>query len=844
MKNSVASLSVLLSLGVFEVWSSWAEPNGVLPEGYTRVAYVESTGAQYIDTEIVPTENTRTDIGYEYLANQIDMQAMIAGKRIEGDDSQASRYYPVSLNGSPTQERYVLGGTSASRSYGALARHEVIFNDEAHRLFVDGALISTLSTNTFMTSELSMWLFAANSGTEWHWYSRARIYHCEIYTNGVPARAFVPCIDNATQAAGFYDTVEGRFFGNKGNGKLVAGTSLLVTRNVDGTIDVQFPPADHVRQLELVYGNEDHALGAGWDAIEPGPEIAPGVTSVTGVPLPAGFGTDASLLRVVLVNPLADDGVSLPAGYHRVEYLESTGVQHIETDIVPDANTRVEMGYQYMAYGGSLTIIGAAAVAGENPRARFYPVSIQNAEQKQERYVLGNNTLTRAYSEGPHELVFNDAEHKVWVDDALIGTLYLSNYDSTDHSLWIFGVNSATQNLYCASAKVWHCEIYTNGILARAFVPCLDPWGKGGFWDRVEGRFHANDVPSSPLLSNTILCSEPLVAPLSASPRIMQVVKGSGGAVSVDLVFDAVEWIRPLFCACARKDCGAEPSAWTASQLTKIGNIPPYVGRMTVDLPTALAARYLDGEGLRFFVERGVRTVLPEGFRPASYIQSEPSGGQFIDTGIAPTPTTRTDVGYAYLDGIPSSGGLDVVAGVRQTENGSTRYYPASLNGSKWAVRHVLSSTQLYSSHTPGVRQEVVFNDANHDVIVDGVSRGAFTESQVNAFNYSMGRTIWLFGTNSESSDLTRNHWYAYARIYHCEIYTNGVPARAFVPCMTLDGQGYLYDLIGHNVYTNSGSGALLGVGMGAALLPNGLPIYAEATEFVKRPSGCVVIIR
>ena len=839
MKISIASLSVLLSLAGVGPLSASAIPNDTLPEGYARIAYVESTGAQYIDTGIVPTENTRTDIGYEYLANQSDGQTMIAGKR--DGEIYPSRYYPVSLNGSPTQERYVFGNTIPSRSFGALARHEIVFNDEDHRVFVDGALVYTFDTNDYVTGELSLWLFAANSSTAAHWFSRARIYHCEIYTNGVPARAFVPCIDNATGAAGFYDTVEGRFFGNEGSGKFVAGTSLLVTRNADGTVDAQFPPADHARRMEFVYGNEDHASGAGWDAVEAGPEIAPGATSVTGVPLPAGFGADANLLRVALVSPLADSGVSLPAGYRRVECLESTGVQHVETDIVPDADTRVEIGYQYMAYGGSLTVIGAASITGGDGLSRFYPVSVQNIEQKQERHVLGAQTLVRAYSEGPHELVFNDANHKVWVDGSSVGTFNVSNYTGTDHSLWIFGVNSAAPTHYCASAKVWHCEIYTNGILARAFVPGLDAWGTAGFWDRVEGRFLANDVPGSPLLQSTVLCSELLVAPSAAPPRVVQVTKGGGGAVSVELAFGASEWIRPLFCACAQKDCGAEPSAWTTNQLTKLEYVPPYVTRMTVDLPAELAGRYLNGEGLRFFVERN---VLPAGLRPVSYIQSEPSGGQFVDTGIVPTSATRTDVGYTYLGTVSGSGGLDVVAGVRQSGSGTTRYYPVSLNGNKWAIRHVLSSAQLYSSHMPGVRQEAVFNDERHGVTVDGEDHGAFTESAVSSFNSSTGRTIWLFGTNSESSDLTQNHWYAYARIYHCEIYTNGVPARAFVPCVTRDGQGCLYDLVGHNVYTNAGSGMLLGGGQGPALLQNGLPVCADATEFVRRPSGCVVIFR
>lgn len=36
-------------------------PNTLLPKGYVQLEYIESTGTQYIDTGIIPTDETKTE---------------------------------------------------------------------------------------------------------------------------------------------------------------------------------------------------------------------------------------------------------------------------------------------------------------------------------------------------------------------------------------------------------------------------------------------------------------------------------------------------------------------------------------------------------------------------------------------------------------------------------------------------------------------------------------------------------------------------------------------------------------------------------------------------------------
>ena len=177
----------------------------------------------------------------------------------------------------------------------------------------------------------------------------------------------------------------------------------------------------------------------------------------------------------------------------------------------------------------------------------------------------------------------------------------------------------------------------------------------------------------------------------------------------------------------------------------------------------------------------------------------ESSGTQYIDTGIVPTWDTMFTATYEYLSTVSGSGNYDMIAGVRTTGAGSTRYYPISLNGSLLKERYVFSSKVKSKTHLARASHTIVFNDENHHVIVDGDDLGAFTD-QLS----SSTRTCWLFGANSEGND----HWYSNARIYECTLVTNGVPARTYIPVVDEDGEACMFDEVEQKLYRNQGTGS------------------------------------
>jgi hypothetical protein len=53
-------------------------------------------------------------------------------------------------------------------------------------------------------------------------------------------------------------------------------------------------------------------------------------------------------------------------------------------------------------------------------------------------------------------------------------------------------MNNAGSAIWYGSIKLYACQIYDNGTLVRDYVPCVNPNGTGGLYDKVSGEFFAN----------------------------------------------------------------------------------------------------------------------------------------------------------------------------------------------------------------------------------------------------------------------------------------------------------------------------------------------------------------
>ena len=189
--------------------------------------------------------------------------------------------------------------------------------------------------------------------------------------------------------------------------------------------------------------------------------------------------------------------VPLPPYARRVEYLEGTGTQWIDTGYAPTASTRVEMaglfspgrdpavfirfGSRYSATQSCL----AFNSNGTDGNLRFdlgtgstsRDVQWQAGADTATRVVIDANTKYAAYVTDTGTLVEHTFTSNMTFADALPLTVFAFNANPLSSVAWQMRVSSL---------KIWN-----NGSPVRSFVPCriLDV---GYLWDEVEGKFYGN----------------------------------------------------------------------------------------------------------------------------------------------------------------------------------------------------------------------------------------------------------------------------------------------------------------------------------------------------------------
>ena len=232
------------ALGLFVGNSASA---GVLPPEYQEVAYVESTGTQYINTGIVPNSSTRVVINFAFTekptAEASCGWASSGSKEAFMFGADASGWY---ANVSPDWK----GKVSPASSFD-LYRHT--FDVVSGSQKFDGTEFGTGTIGNTATSGQTLYLFACH--VEWlttaaQYPMKARIYSCQIYSGETLVRDFIPCylISDETKV-GLYDVAGSGFY-----------TASGLIRDRSGVF-VAGEPGDYAEGGSPVYGFIEKSVG-------------------------------------------------------------------------------------------------------------------------------------------------------------------------------------------------------------------------------------------------------------------------------------------------------------------------------------------------------------------------------------------------------------------------------------------------------------------------------------------------------------------------------------------------------------------------------------------------------
>ena len=192
-----------------------------LPDGYTEVEYIESSGTQNIDTGVVPTTKFKVQMDVEPLnigtlfgcvnkVNNSTFRRFAIG--ITATNSirifYANIYRDITVQG--TLNKRVSAYLESDGSIGYYGFEEIQSDISGNGNF-DG--MPTLCL-------LSSYILGAASG-----FIKAKLYSCQLHENGNSIRDFVPCI-NPSGTAGLFDLVEEKFYSSAGTGAFTPGPDV------------------------------------------------------------------------------------------------------------------------------------------------------------------------------------------------------------------------------------------------------------------------------------------------------------------------------------------------------------------------------------------------------------------------------------------------------------------------------------------------------------------------------------------------------------------------------------------------------------------------------------------
>ena len=196
---------------------------GGLPDGYTAVNYLQSTGTQWIEMGVAPNQNTKAVLKIKINKfNGINGFSLIGSRTDINSNDQFTTYLD---DYNSTRFLFRIDGQPQSISWTGLTTDKIytvtLSRTEMKAELEDGTTVfsKTFSVPDF-TSTVTMALFRSKgvSGT----YFPGRIYSCKHYNGDELIQDFVPCLDTGGVPC-MFDLVSQKPFYNVGTGSFTWG---------------------------------------------------------------------------------------------------------------------------------------------------------------------------------------------------------------------------------------------------------------------------------------------------------------------------------------------------------------------------------------------------------------------------------------------------------------------------------------------------------------------------------------------------------------------------------------------------------------------------------------------
>ena len=207
-------------------WVNKTNPAVSVPVEYTQLEYIESSGTQYINTDVSAPNGFKAILDWMFTDFSGDNN-----KTVLGSEDSASPWACNWLQ-KRGESAYIwhLGAYSEYLSSTAVSVNTQYDIDMstikgASYLKIDGDSIIT-DTNSNSRSSNSIYIFATNKAGTAGDPSSARLYSCKIIKDDETVRNYIPAKRNSDGVVGLYDLISKTFFTNAGTGTFTAGSEI------------------------------------------------------------------------------------------------------------------------------------------------------------------------------------------------------------------------------------------------------------------------------------------------------------------------------------------------------------------------------------------------------------------------------------------------------------------------------------------------------------------------------------------------------------------------------------------------------------------------------------------
>ena len=317
-----------------------------LPDNVEQLEYIESTGTQYIDTGVFPSNNLKINIKVCYTdSNALYMlgsdNAYNAGVNIWWDPNYKTQGYK-GIFGTPIMSTGVIPQINVP----------VTITLQNNKIYVDGQLKGSGTTQDVSKySKSSIYVFCTHRGGEAKYNASMRLYELQMYDGDTLIRDFIPILDQ-NNVAYLYDKVEKKFYYNSGTGTF------------------NYKKKDS-QNMQLT----------------------------------------------------------------KVNYIESTGTQYIDTGVKPSNSTKVDIKFMYNSLNG---FVYGSRTSGSGSDAHEFMINASGLVFPQ--FDGQYSEVSSSYNKIGEEYILSNSQSGAYINGNLIKSYNTATF-SSKHSMFLFGLN-------------------------------------------------------------------------------------------------------------------------------------------------------------------------------------------------------------------------------------------------------------------------------------------------------------------------------------------------------------------------------------------------------------------